>query len=144
MSNMKVAAGALIVSKLTQRCLFSIRAPHKSHHLTWGLWGGMKEDSESIEECLYREVKEEMGFLPEFIHTEKFDQYLSRDKRFTYHTYICVVEKEFAPWISSENCGYCWMNLGIWPKPMHYGAKKTLCSVESMHKLQSIIAETQR
>lgn len=139
MSNVKTAAGALIVSRLTKRCLFSIRAPHKSHRLRWGLWGGMKEDSETTIECLLREVKEEMGFSPEFQKIEEFDIYTSADKKFTFHTYVCVVEKEFSPWISSENCGYCWIDLGIWPRPMHYGAKKTLCSEESIKTIQKII-----
>ena len=135
----KRASGALIVSKLTERVMFSIRAPHKTHRLTWGLWGGMLNQNETYEEGLYREVKEEMGILPVFLHTELFDTYHSKDSQFIYNTFICVVEKEFAPWVGSENCGYCWLDLGIWPKPLHYGAKKTFLSRDAECRLRNII-----
>lgn len=139
MASKKVGAGCLIVTKTTGRALFSIRSPHKSHRLTWGLWGGMQNKKETPIEAMLREVKEEMGFMPDFLHIEHFDLYNSPDGKFQYHTYVCIVEKEFSPWISSENCGYCWMNLGIWPRPMHYGAKKTLCTDAALEKINSIL-----
>ena len=139
MEGNKIAAGTLIVSASTRRAMYSIRAPHKSHRLTWGLWGGMKDSGESLKNCLLREIKEEMGFLPTIERIYPFDVYQSDDKKFMYYTYICVVEKEFSPWISSENCGYCWIDVGIWPKPMHYGAKKTLCTKQSLEKINTIL-----
>jgi ADP-ribose pyrophosphatase YjhB (NUDIX family) len=139
MKQPKIASGGLFISSLTRRALFCIRSPHKTHRLTWTLWGGMLRPNETPESGLYREVKEEMGFMPSIIQTHHFNEYRSSNKEFIYHTFVCVVEKEFAPWISSENCGYCWMDLGIWPKPMHYGAKKTLCTDASIEKLTMIL-----
>ena len=57
----KNAAGVLFLSSKTGRVLLNLRAPYKKHNLTWSLFGGMMEDSESPKECLLREMEEEMG-----------------------------------------------------------------------------------
>lgn len=141
--NQKSGAGAIFLSAKTGRTMLNLRAPYKSHNLTWSLWGGMIEDNETPKECLLRELKEEMGFVPEINKIYPFDIYESKDKNFRYYTFVCVVEDEFVPHLNKESVGYCWTKLGIWPKPMHDGARNTLCSKKSEALLDIILSQHQ-
>lgn len=137
----KTGAGALFISIQTGRVLLNLRSPHKKHNLTWSLWGGMVENNESIKDCLLREMSEEIGFVPDIEKFYPFDIYESKDNQFRYYSFICVTEKEFIPVLNHESAGYCWTDLGIWPKPMHRGARITLCSNKSYEKLSLILAQ---
>jgi len=139
--NKKSACGAIFLSASTNRVLLNLRAPHKSHALTWCLWGGMVEDGETPKECLLREIQEEIGFVPDIEKINPFDIFESTDAHFRYYSYICVVEHEFIPWINKEAVGYCWTKLGIWPTPMHQGAIDTLCNDASLEKLNTILEQ---
>lgn len=136
----KVACGAIFISADTNRVLLNLRAPYKSHALTWCLWGGMVEEGESPKDCLMREIYEEIGFVPEIEKINPFDVFESQDKHFRYYSFVCVVDSEFIPRINNEAVGYCWTKLGIWPSPMHQGAVETLCSDHSISKLNLILA----
>lgn len=143
MENKKEACGAIFLSKKTGRVLLNLRAPDKSYKLTWSLWGGMVENGESIKECLLREMEEEMGFVPDISKFYPFDIYESRNKLFRYYSFICVVDDEFTPCLNKESVGYCWTKLGIWPTPMHDGAKISLCGKKNLHKLEIILSQHQ-
>lgn len=135
----KIACGAIFLSSDTGRVLLNLRAPYKSHALTWCLWGGMVESGESTYECLLREISEEVGYVPEIHKVNPFDVFESDDGHFRYYSYICVVGEEFIPNINKEAVGYCWTKLGTWPTPMHQGARLTLCNKESLSKLNDIL-----
>ena len=135
----KTACGAIFVSQSSGRVLLNLRAPYKSHALTWGLWGGMVEQGETPIQCLRREVLEEVGFLPDVEKINPFDIFTSRDGHFTFYSYICVVSDEFIPKINQEAVGYCWTRIGTWPSPMHEGAKCTLCNADSADKILKIL-----
>lgn len=135
----KIACGAIFVCAKTERVLLNLRAPYKSHALTWCLWGGMVEDGESPYDCLCREISEEVGYIPNIEKTNPFDVFESNDKHFRYYSYICVVEDEFIPDINKEAVGYCWSKLGIWPTPLHQGANHTLNNSESIDKIKTIL-----
>jgi len=139
----KIGAGALFIASKTGRAMFNMRAPYKTHRLTWSLWGGMMEGSETPKECLEREMKEEMGFVPDISKFYPFDVYQSRDKNFKYYSFICIVEDEFVPTLNKESIGYCWIELGTYPKPLHNGARKTLSGTNSLEKLQLILSQHQ-
>jgi 8-oxo-dGTP pyrophosphatase MutT (NUDIX family) len=143
MTDLKSGAGALFVSSKTGRVLLNLRAPHKSHNLTWSLWGGMIEGDETPKECLLRELEEEMGFVPEISKIYPFDIYESKDKNFRYYTFVCIVENEFIPLVNHEAVGYCWTKLGVWPKPMHAGAKNALCTRKAETLLNIILSQHQ-
>ncbi len=143
MRNQKVAAGALFISSKTGQALFSLRAPYKTHKLTWSLWGGMVEGSEYPNETVKRECIEEMGFLPDIKSMYPFDVYESKDKAFRYYTFICIVDEEFIPQLNREAVGYAWVEVGLWPKPMHLGAQKTLCSKKGQEFLDMIMRQHQ-
>lgn len=135
----KIAVGTLFVSTKTKRVLLNLRAPHKTHSMCWSLFGGMMEDGEQPKEALLRELTEEMGFIPDIEKIYPFDIYQSKDKHFKYYSFISVVIDEFIPELNYESCGYGWIDLGIWPKPMHQGARISFCSLKAIDKIQIIL-----
>jgi ADP-ribose pyrophosphatase YjhB (NUDIX family) len=137
----KIGVGTIFVSINTQKVLLNLRAPHKTHSMCWSLWGGMVEENEQPKDALLRELTEEMGFVPDIEKIYPFDVYNSKDKHFKYYSFVCVVEEEFIPILNSESCGYCWINLGEWPKPMHFGAKISFCNQRSLEKIKIIISQ---
>lgn len=137
----KSGAGALFVSAKTGQALLCLRAPYKTHKLTWALLGGMMEGDETPKDALMRECKEEMGFVPDITKIYPFDIYESRDKAFRYYTFICIVDEEFIPELNKEAVGYAWVKLGVWPKPMHEGARRTLCNNKAAALLDIIISQ---
>ncbi len=137
----KIGVGTIFVSKKTNRVLLNLRAPHKSHSMCWSLWGGMVEVGEQPKDALLRELTEEMGFVPDIERIYPFDVYQSKDKHFKYYSFVCIVEDEFVPELNSESCGYCWIDLGHWPKPMHQGAKLSFCNAKSIEKIKIILSQ---
>lgn len=122
---MLISAGAIFFSKNTNRLLLLMRNGAKFKH-TWGLVGGKLEKDESVIDGLHREVVEEIGSLPDVQKTIPIEKFTSADGYFEYHTFVCVVENEFVPVLNHEHCGYCWCELGAWPKPLHPGVNTTL------------------
>jgi ADP-ribose pyrophosphatase YjhB (NUDIX family) len=135
----KTGVGTIFVSTKTKRVLLNLRAPHKTHSMCWSLWGGMVENGEQPKDALLRELTEEMGSVPDIEKIYPFDVYQSKDKHFKYYSFVSVVEDEFVPELNAESCGYCWIDLGEWPKPMHQGAKISFCSLKSIEKIKLII-----
>lgn len=137
----KIAVGTLFVAVKTTRILLNLRALHKTHSQEWSLWGGMVESGEQPKEALLRELTEEMGDIPDIERIYPFDIYQSRDGHFKYYSFVSVVEDEFIPVLNSESCGYCWVDLGQWPKPMHQGARISFCNPKAIERLKMTIAQ---
>lgn len=135
----KTGVGTIFVSTATRRVLLNLRAQHKTHAMCWSLWGGMVEDNEQPKDALLRELTEEMGSVPDIEKIYPFDIYQSRDGHFRYYSFVCVVKDEFIPVLNPESCGYCWVDLGVWPKPMHQGAKISFCNQQSINKISTIL-----
>ena len=124
---MTTAAGVLFLAKDTGRCLFQLRKAEKRFKNTWGFWGGTLNRNETPYECIQRELKEEIGFVPELQKLNPIDVFQSKDKKFYYYSFVYLVEEEFLPpKLNGESCGYAWVNIGNWPQPLHNGAKVTL------------------
>lgn len=137
----KTAVGTIFVSVKTSRILLNLRAPHKTHAQQWSLWGGMIEGGEQPKEALLRELTEEMGFVPDIEKIYPFDVYQSKDKHFKYYSFVCIVEDEFIPELNNESCGYAWIDLGQWPRPMHQGAKISFCNQKAIDKIRIILSQ---
>lgn len=137
----KTAVGTLFVSSETGRVLFNLRAPHKTHSMCWSLWGGMVEAGEQPKDALIRELSEEMGFLPEIEKTYPFDVYQSKDNHFKYYSFVSIVKEEFIPILNAESCGYAWIELGQWPRPLHQGARASFCDQKSVSKIKQLLKE---
>ena len=137
----KTGVGALIVSVNTNRVLLSMRATHKTHSQEWSLFGGMMEEGEQPKEALLRELSEEMNSVPDIERIYPFDLYQNKDKHFKYISFLIVVLDEFIPVLNNENCGYCWINLGNWPRPMHQGARISFCNQRAIERIKMTIAQ---
>lgn len=136
---MSSAAGVLFLSKKTGRVLFQLRNSDKRYKHTWGFWGGMIEENETPYEAIKRELIEEIGSLPEISKLNPIDIYQSTNKQFIYYSFVAVVDNEFIPVLNKESAGYAWVDIGVWPMPMHEGAKITLTRNNGTEKLHTIL-----
>jgi len=134
-----VAVGAVFLSTRTNRVLLQFRNSDKRQKHTWGFWGGIVENNESPYEALIREVEEELGIVPDINKLNPIDVYQSKDRNFMYYSFVAVIEDEFLPTLNGESCGYAWVNIGNWPKPLHEGARATLLYNKGRDKLQTIL-----
>lgn len=135
MSNIK-CSGAFIYCYTTERFLFLYRKQSKNNHV-WGLVGGTSEYNETLGSSLSREIKEEIGNI-DIKKIIPLETYSSKDNRFFYYTYMCIVEKEFIPDLNNEHSGYAWASYKDWPLPLHNGVKKTLNSKIIQRKFNTI------
>ena len=99
----------------------------------------MIEKGETVYECIQRELTEEIGFVPELAKLNPIDVYQSRDKNFYYYSFVYLVQKEFSPVLNDESAGYAWVNIGVWPQPLHNGARLTLNKNGGTEKLHTIL-----
>ena len=135
-SNNIICSGAIVYSLNTQRFLFLHRVKGRSGKL-WGLVGGTTEAAETPWEGLQREIFEEIGEIT-IKKTMPLETFVSNDSRFRFHTYLCVVDKEFMPTLNDEHDGYAWVNFGMWPKPLHHGLHNTLKNKVNVDKLKTV------
>lgn len=133
------AVGVVFLAKDTGRCLLQLRNSDKRFKHTWGFWGGMVEDAETPMEAIIRELNEEIGFVPDLHKLNPLDIYQSRNKKFYYYSFAYVTDTEFHPVLNSESAGYAWIDIGVWPKPLHQGAYNTLMKNGGNEKLFKIL-----
>tara|TARA_R110000823_G_scaffold32114_13_gene90756 strand:+ start:274 stop:759 length:486 start_codon:yes stop_codon:yes gene_type:complete len=154
------SSGVLFLTSDTNRYLFLLRNGNR-HQNTWGLVGGKVEKDESPWEAVQREIHEEIGYhalidlhdpeSPGFLDLDITDyngpilekiipveMFTSEDKKFEYHTYVYVIQKEFIPQLNHEHKGYAWTELDSWPKPLHPGLFNTLNLSIIQNKLKTI------
>ena len=132
-----VCSGALFYTLDTNRFLFLHRTNGKKSDV-WGLVGGTNEAAETPWEGLKREIAEEIGDLPTIKKTLPLESFLSNDKKFVFHTYLCVVQSEFIPQLNNEHDGYALCSFTKWPKPLHHGLRNTLQSKINLNKLETV------
>lgn len=137
------AAGACIIAKDTKRILLQQRSKEVSYPRNWGLFGGKVEEKENVSQGLLRELNEEINLDPikDIVKVYPLDQYHSRDKTFSYYTFVVIVEQEFVPILNSETGGYTWIHCDYVPKPLHPGTRRTLFSKNKLKQIRTIISE---
>jgi len=99
------------------------------------------EEGEQPKDALLRELSEEMNSVPDIEKIYPFDVYQSKDKHFKYISFLIVVLDEFIPVLNNENCGYCWINLGQFPRPMHQGARISFCNQKAIERIKMTIGQ---
>ena len=134
--NKITCSGALFYSLDKERFLFLHRARGKRSNL-WGLVGGTNEDCETPWEGLKREIDEEIG-EQKIIKSIPLETYMSNDDNFKFHTYLCLIKKEFIPCLNEEHNGYAWVSYNKWPRPLHYGLKNTLNKKQNKIKIETL------
>jgi len=132
-----VCSGALFYAKSTRRFLLLQKANGK-HQGTWGLVGGTNLQNENPWQGLQREIAEEIGVTPAIIKTIPLETFVSNDKVFNFHTYLCVIEDEFIPKLSPEHCAWAWSTIDWAPKPLHQGLRNSFSSKIIRAKLQTV------
>ena len=137
-SNLRQSAGAVFFSKSTLRFLFLLR-DDTSFKNTWAFVGGKIDNDEKIVDGLYREIGEEIGYVPSIEKLIPIDQFTNTKKGFEYHTFIAVVEEEFIPTLNNEHKGYAWTNIQGWPKPLHPGVFSTVKTQEISDKIATVV-----
>ena len=136
-----ICSGAIFYTLNTNRFLFLHRAQSKQNNV-WGLVGGTNNETELPWEGLKREIIEEIGKLPLIQKTIPLETFVSDDRHFFYHTYLCIIEKEFIPTLNEEHNGYAWVDYKKWPKPLHRGLLSTLTSKTNQQKFETIFEIT--
>lgn len=135
------AAGGCIIAKDTKRILLQQRSSKSSYPRHWGFWGGKVEEDENVSQALLRELEEEIGLdiKNQITKIYPLDQYHSRDKKFSYYTFIILVDTEFLPNLNNESGGYAWIDSDHFPKPMHPGTRDTLFKKKRLKQIKNII-----
>jgi len=133
------ATGVLFLAVDTGRCLLQLRNSEKRYHHTWGFFGGMMEEGESALDTIQRELREEIGFVPDIAKLNPMDVYESKDKNFYYLSFVAVVDHEFLPILNAESAGYAWVDIGAWPMPLHAGSRATLQRNRGTEKIRTIL-----
>jgi 8-oxo-dGTP pyrophosphatase MutT (NUDIX family) len=116
-----LGAGGLFYCPTTDRYLVSHRSNEVDEPNTWATWGGKIEHSESPEEALRREVKEESGYDGQYdlklVHS-------THEDNVQFYYFILTVPAEFVPTLSPrETQGFRWVKLDSIPTPTHFGLK---------------------
>ena len=132
-----VCSGALFYAKSTRRFLLLQKA-HGKHAGTWGLVGGTNITGETPWQGLLREVVEEIGTAPPILKTIPLETFVSNDRVFNFHTYLCVLDAEFVPVLSDEHQGWAWATVDRAPKPLHQGLRNSFGSKTIRTKLQTV------
>jgi ADP-ribose pyrophosphatase YjhB (NUDIX family) len=132
-----VCSGALFYAKSTRRFLLLQKA-HGKHEGTWGLVGGTNITGETPWQGLQREITEEIGTVPQILKTIPLETFVSNDRVFNFHTYMCVIGEEFVPILSDEHQGWAWATIDRAPKPLHQGLRNSFGSKIIRTKLQTV------
>lgn len=132
-----VCSGALIYARSTRRILLLQKA-HGKHIGSWGLVGGTNIEGENPWQGLQREITEEIGAIPAILKTIPLETFVSNDKVFNFHTFLCVIENEFIPQLSLEHMAYAWTSIDFAPKPLHQGLRNSFNNKAIKAKLQTV------
>lgn len=136
---MTLGTGALIYCSKTHRFLFLLRNGQK-YSGTWGLVGGKVEPGEAVDLALHREIQEELGGVINDCNLIPIETFVSTNKKFTYYTFLIVVDEEFVPELNEEHRGYAWLPIEDYPKPLHPGVWRTIKFSELTQKLKDTVS----
>ena len=113
-----------------------LRSPKESYPNTWSFAGGKVEESESEIDALRRELKEELQ-LTKIKKITPLHRYQSRNKDFSYDTFVVLVKQEFLPKLNWENSGYAWTSIDALPGPLHPKTKQMISSSRLVEKFKN-------
>lgn len=130
-------SGAIFYARNTKRILF-VQKSNGKHQGTWGIVGGTAEEMETPWQSLQREIVEEIGAIPNILKTIPIETFVSNDKVFNFHTYLCIIDNEFVPTLSKEHTGWSWAPLDFAPKPLHQGLRNSFSNKTVRTKLETI------
>ena len=133
-----VAAGIIWNKKML------LVSKRRERGLLGGLWefpGGKIKPNESPRQCVLREIKEELGSLPDIVKTIPIEKFTHNKNNFIYETFVNIIEEEFIPDLNHEHVGYAWVDIDHFPKPLHPGLYNTLNIDAINEKLKTLISQ---
>jgi 8-oxo-dGTP pyrophosphatase MutT (NUDIX family) len=133
------AVGVMFFCQETRRYLYLLRNDPK-HPGCWGLPGGKISDNESLIHAMQRECHEELGVWPRHKKLVPVEMFTSPDSKFHYHTFLCIVYKEFTPRLNDEHLGYAWVDIASYPKPLHPGLWQTI-NIDTVREKINVVLE---
>lgn len=102
--------GVLIYDRTKDKFLLQQRSKKSSYALTWGVWGGKLNENESFVDGLKRELKEELGSVPNIFKMFPIDIFHTPDQNFVYLSYLVIVDNYDDFEINEETNDYVWMD----------------------------------
>lgn len=122
-----VGAGVLALCEETKRFLVVLRSKDVNEPGTWGTIGGMVDRGEKIKDAAAREFVEETGYDGDIFLVPAY-VFKSPDKKFKYHNFIGIVDKEFETNPDWETERTEWMTLDELRalKNKHFGLESLL------------------
>jgi 8-oxo-dGTP pyrophosphatase MutT (NUDIX family) len=130
--------GMFVYATQTKRFMFLLRQGRQRWAYHWGIVGGKQEQGESPLETLKREAFEETQINFDTVPVP-IDHYISGDGNFSFYTYLHIVESEFVPVLNEEHCGYCWVPLEKFPRPMHPGVFSSIREEDTIDRLNTVL-----
>lgn len=128
--------GAIIVNESSGNVLTVLRSSRESNPHTWTFAGGKVDADETEIEALTRELQEELQ-LKKIKKILPLHRYQTRNKDFTYDTFIVLVNKDFVPVLNWENAGYAWTTIDCLPAPLHPKTRKMISSSRLVKKFKN-------
>lgn len=122
-THVPAAAGCVIVAKNTGRVCLQQRSNAVSDPGLWSCWGGHRDASESLKQCVRRELAEESGYQGPL-------QLLPLHRTASYATFVGRVPREFEPQINFESQDWGWFEPDQLPRPLHPGLAAALKSYQ--------------
>lgn len=101
-------AGAIIICN--NQILLMQRKEDKAYGGRWEFPGGKQEPNESLEQCLKREIQEEIG--KEINIIRQFDEYSWTDQRgsFCFRSFLCTAPNQEIPFLTDHQ-QYKWLEI---------------------------------
>jgi 8-oxo-dGTP pyrophosphatase MutT (NUDIX family) len=130
-------AGILVVACDTGRILMLKRSEQVNEPGTWGFPGGKIDPRENARTAASRELGEETGYDgPLIVSAEPI--FVFEEPNFKFMTYMGRVEEEFDPWLNWESDDAKWVQLGRWPRPLHFGVKALVAAADVEREVEQI------
>lgn len=123
-----------------KKVLLLKRGPQYDNPGKWDLPGGKVEKEENFIDGAMREVKEEIGKLPDYTRADDFD---FTDGNFKYKAFVCQIEEPFSGIkLSKEHTGYQWVDIkDLGQYDLHPGLKFALPTLLNSIKEKVIKSE---
>ncbi|MER9159081.1 NUDIX hydrolase [Mesorhizobium sp. M0778] len=131
------------MSQKTGRLLLQERSPNVQHPHTWATIGGAIETGSNPLRTAADELLEETGFDGP-IRFEALSTFRTDCGRFSYQSFLGIVDQEFEPWHSREGSRTRWIEYGDWPIPLHFGLKLLVENDDAMSKIRDFIVRGRR